>query len=85
MGAVSSLADDASVRPLGAVRVHDDVRAIRLIVVLALLAGAAGEYLGPDTDSLAFLDQRHFGSNTNGSAHDLYVLVSICTLVTLSM
>lgn len=71
VGGVAALADDARLGPLGAVCVDHEDRAVGLVVVLALLAFTAGVGLSADADTLAFLDQGHFGANANCTADDL--------------
>jgi hypothetical protein len=70
VGGVAALADDAGLRPLGAVGVHHHYGAVGLVVVAALLALAAGVGLGADADALAFLDQGDLGADANGTADD---------------
>ncbi|KAL3710393.1 hypothetical protein TMatcc_004187 [Talaromyces marneffei ATCC 18224] len=56
--------------PFGAICVHNNVGAVGLVVVLALLAVAAGEDLGANTDSLAYLDVCDLGSDFDYRAND---------------
>lgn len=70
MGRVTTLADNSGLGPLGAICVNNDVGAVGLVVVLALLALAAGEYLCANTDSLANPDICDLGSNFNRRAND---------------
>lgn len=72
MGRVTALADNSSLGPLGAICVHDDLGAVGLVVVLALFALAAGEYLCANTDSLANLDVCDFGSDFDRRANNFY-------------
>lgn len=69
---VPTLADDTGVWPLGAVSVDLQVGAVGLILVLALLAGAAGVGLGTDADALAFFDEGYFGTDSDCTADDLF-------------
>ena len=55
------MADNSGLGPLGAVCVYDDVGTVGLVVTLALLALAAGEYLSANPDSLANLDVGDLG------------------------
>lgn len=57
--------------PLTSIRVDHDVRAVSLVLVLALLALAAGEGLRAHADALPFFDQRHLGSHADGRPQDL--------------
>jgi hypothetical protein len=72
MRRVAALRDDAGVGPFGAVGVEDDVGAVGLVVVSALLAVAAGEDLGADADALACFYIGDFGADADGCADDFY-------------
>lgn len=69
---IASLGDHPAVLlgPLTSIGVDHDDWAVSLVLVLTLLALAAGEGLCTNTDTLAFLDQRDLGAHAYGNAQD---------------
>lgn len=73
MRSITTLADNSSVGPLGTIGVDQVVLAICLVVVFALLAGAAGVDLCANTNTLTFLDESHLRTNANGLPNDFWM------------
>lgn len=67
---VPALRHDPGIGPDGTVGV-DLLRAVRLVVVLALPAVKTRPRLGSDANALALLDQGHLGSDADRLADDL--------------
>lgn len=70
MARIAALGNHAAVLlgPFTAVGIDHDVRTVRLVLVLALLALSARERLSTHADTLTFFDQRHLGSHADGRA-----------------
>ena len=71
MGGITTLGDDASIGPLGAVGI-ELVFAVGLVLILALPTVKAGVGLGSNTDSLTGLDQGDLRSDAEGGANNFY-------------
>jgi len=79
MGRIAPLRDDASVRPLRAVRVQL-LLAVCFVIVLALTAVEARVALGTDANTLALLDERDFRPDTDSLPNNLFPSVSHISL-----
>lgn len=71
VGRIATLQNDVRAGPLGAIGVYL-VAAVRLVVVVALLAVEAGVHLGADADAVAFLDEVDLGAGLDYPADDFF-------------